>query len=740
VLQRDRGTMTFNGTFYFSQPIGGRVTGAVFVGQGTFRAEIPPSDFETAHVKRMLGADVVESDFKTAVLRFSDDTFSLIGKNRTEGVGDSNAKKLAVQHNAQLLEETGANIAARLALSIANNESPGFFAVTFDGGKRERFNFVLDYQTRIPTDYFVINGGEKGIIFAYRGVLYGNDVWMAFYSLEDYKSRVVAYSDVYDLIDIESYKMTVDLRTPKSKLGLRATIGGASRINGARMLTFTIGGSLGEYDKARLKKQMRVKNVRIGGTQLSFSQEDWESGFTVFLDTPLNAGDKFELELDIEGDFIRQPGTLVETHYPRSNESWYPHHGYLDRATYDMTFWHSKSLKVAANGVRISEALSLEDKDVMITRYALNIPVSMVTFALAPFKRQVEEIKWDNGDKPIPLEYNSVTFVPIKEDFILAELNNSVRYFHALFGKYPYESYGAAYHPFGFGQGFPSMLMIPGTDYANKYTFAFIAHETAHQWWGNIVAWRSYRDQWLSEGFAEYSGVLYTGFRQDPKAARSLVDEMRRSLKDPPETKTGIGKGKLYEVGPIILGHRLDSSKSYGAYQALIYNKGALVVRMLHFMFTDPATGNGDAFFAMMTDFVERYRNKVASSDDFRNVANEHFGKTPIAKRFGVTDLNWFFHQWVYQNGMPNYTLQYTLEDQPDGSVMLSGSIIQENVPDDWAMVLPLVIDLGNKRVGMSPVLALGPKRPFKLKLPSRPQSIELDPDRWILSEKTSSK
>ncbi|MBK7705449.1 MAG: hypothetical protein IPJ30_06610 [Acidobacteria bacterium] len=740
VLQRDRGVMTFTGTFYFTSAFAGRVTGAVFVGQGSFKADVPPSDFEKANVKRMIGADVVESDFKTAILRFSDDTFDIIGKTRSDGAGDESARKLAADFNPRLLKETGANIASRVALSIVNNETPGFFCATFDGGKRERFSFLLDHQTRIPTAFFEINGGEKGMIFAYRGSIYGNDIWMAFYNLDDYQRRIVAYSDQNDLVDIESYRMTIDLRTPKTKLGLRTTMVMSALIDNVRAITFSVGESLGEFDDSRLKKQLRLKTVRYAGSTQGFVQEDWEGGFTVFLGTGLKAGQKFEFEMDLEGDFVRQPGTYAETHYPRDNSTWYPHHGYLDRATYDMTFWHSKSLKIAANGVRQSETLSPEDKDVMQTRYTLNIPVSFVTFALAPFKRQSEEIKWDNGDKPILLEYNSVTFIPIKEDFILAELNNSVRYFHALFGKYPYENYGAAYHPFGFGQGFPSMLMIPDTDYANKYTFAFIAHETAHQWWGNIVAWRSYRDQWLSEGFAEYSGVLYTAFRKDPKAARTLVDQMRDSLKRPPETRTGIGKGKLFEVGPVILGHRLDTSKTYGAYEALIYNKGALILRMLHFLFTDPNTGNGDAFYAMMKDFVERHRNKVASTDDFRRVAGEHFGRTPIGKRFGITDLDWFFHQWVYESGMPSYSMEYTLEDQPDGSVMLSGTISQENVPDDWAMVLPVVIDLGNKRVGMSPVAALGPKRPFKLKLPSRPQSVELDPDRWVLSEKTTSK
>jgi aminopeptidase N len=54
-------------------------------------------------------------------------------------------------------------------------------------------------------------------------------------------------------------------------------------------------------------------------------------------------------------------------------------------------------------------------------------------------------------------------------------------------------------------------MMIPAADRDSKYTYVFIAHETAHQWWGDMVSWRSYRDQWLSEGFAEYSGILYTG-------------------------------------------------------------------------------------------------------------------------------------------------------------------------------------------------------------------------------------
>src|SRR5689334_6356294 len=244
-------------------------------------------------------------------------------------------------------------------------------------------------------------------------------------------------------------------------------------------------------------------------------------------------------------------------------------------------------------------------------------PVALVTFALGPFKRYTDSIKWEKGGAPTPLEFNSLPgdYLPIKEDFILAELNNAVRYFTVLFGDYPYPTFGAAFHPFGFGQGFPTLLMIPSADRASKFTHAFIAHETAHQWWGNIVAWRSYRDQWLSEGFAEYSGVLYAGkrAREGAKAASDLIKEMRESLKDSPRTSQGIGSGRLNDIGPIILGSRLNTVKSLGAYQVLIYNKGALVLRMLHFLFSNPQTLDDSAFVAMMQDFVAKHRNGAAS-------------------------------------------------------------------------------------------------------------------------------
>jgi Peptidase family M1 domain len=741
VLKRDRGTMTFTGTFYFAAPVEGRVTGAVFEGQGVFHADVPPLAFERANVKRLLGADSVESTFKTAAMRFTDDTFEQLGKTKHDGPPNEQAQKNALEFERRILKETGANISSRLAVSIENNENPGFFFATFDGGQRGRFSYVFDPQMRMPTASFDINGGEKGLVFSHKSEMENNETWLAFYSLGDYEKRYGSYSDLNDLIDITHYAMNIDLRSPNKMMKLHTRISCTVKSSGIKAIPFTIGSDLSEEEGERRTKQMRLKAASIGNMKLTVAQEDWEGGFTVFSSEPLKSGQTLDLDFDLEGDILQRPDKLDEFYYLRSTSSWFPRHGYLDRATMDMTFRHQKKKKVAATGLRVSELPDAEDKDAMITHYVMKDPVPFGVFALGPFVRYNDSIKWDDGSPPTPIEFNSVegSKLALNEKFMLTELNNSVRFFQFLFGKYPYESFGATYHPYNYGQGFATMIMIPDADNGNKTDFQFIAHETSHQWWGNVVSWRSYRDQWLSEGFAEYSGVLYANIRKDHSAELKLIDALRRTLLEKPQTLNSVGKGKLFEVGPIILGHRVTTTKTRGAYQALIYSKGALVLRMLHFLFTNPDTGKGDEFYTMMKDFVERYRNKAASTDDFKRVANEHFVSTPVAKQFGLDDLNWFFQQYVYETDLPSYKLEYQMTDQPGGGVILNGNVIQENAREKWFMPLPLKLTFDGGRTAYTNLAAFGPKMPFILKLPSRPQKIELDPEKWILSEKTSS-
>lgn len=736
VLERDRTRLTFTGTFYFETPIDGEVYGAAFTGQGSFRSEVPNTPFDRGQVQRMIGADVIESDFSRAVFRFTDDTYDLIGPS-TGATATDDAVRLAAEYEPRLVKQSGMNISARLAVSILNGESPGFFIGEFDGGRLDRFSLLLDSQGRLLNMHFGINGGEKGLVFRYEGDVLGNDVWAAFYAAEDYAAGRADLGNAFDLVDTLHYDMDIDVDDPGDRLGVEAQIRVQSRVDGLRAIPFAVSESLPESgpDK-RDDHGMRLTSVSAGdGRGASGVQEPWEGSLTVFLDEPLNQGEELTVTIGVEGDFlINETNVSVNNFYPIVNAEWYPRHGYLDRATFQMTFHHKEDHRVASTGV--AETLEDPDGEGSITRWRFEEPVALVSFAVGVFDFYEETGLIED----VPVSFYSIRSQRLDEEFVAAEMANAINYFSAMFGPYPYPTFAGTQHPRNFGQGFPSLLLMPAASTGNRDTFKFIAHETAHQWWGHIVAWRSYRDQWLSEGFAEYSGILYTGLRDGDRSERELLELARLSLKNPPVTTRGIGSGRLADIGPLILGLRLNSSQTLGAYQTLIYNKGALVLRMLHFLFSDPTTGDDEGFFTMMGDFVERHRNSWATTESFAEVANAHFRNAPLARMTGVTDLNWFFQEWVYDTPLPSYRMEYTLVDQPDGTVIARGRILQENAPEGFFMPLPVTISFDGDLVARWPVFANGEEFPFEIPLPQRPRRLELDPDWWVLSEETSTR
>jgi len=108
---------------------------------------------------------------------------------------------------------------------------------------------------------------------------------------------------------------------------------------------------------------------------------------------------------------------------------------------------HPKKLRIASGGLRVSETPDADDKDAMVTKYSMKQPVPLVTFALAPFERHTQTVRFDKAAWATRYRSSSTrcpeSVMAIKEDFILAELDNSLRLLHTLFGKYPYPTFGA---------------------------------------------------------------------------------------------------------------------------------------------------------------------------------------------------------------------------------------------------------------------------------------------------------
>jgi aminopeptidase N len=202
----------------------------------------------------------------------------------------------------------------------------------------------------------------------------------------------------------------------------------------------------------------------------------------------------------------------------------------------------------------------------------------------------------------------------------------------------------------------------------------FRAHEVAHQWWGNGVSFRTYRDQWLDEGLADYSALLYLrNVRMNDDKFEDILDDYRKEIRK-----------RAREAGPIDLGRRTATSENPDDYSTIVYKKGAWVVHMLRGLFTEPGTNDDEAFISMMGDFYSSHRGGLVSTDDLQTVVEQHLG----------SGMDWFFDQWVRGTALPTYEFAHRAEAVPDGGFEVHLRVVQRDVPESFLMIVPLAIEL----------------------------------------------
>jgi aminopeptidase N len=297
-----------------------------------------------------------------------------------------------------------------------------------------------------------------------------------------------------------------------------------------------------------------------------------------------------------------------------------------------------------------------------------------------------------------------------------------LRIYNSYFGKLPYSRIAMTQQPAGFfGQAWPTLVYMPYTAFldptqrhnlfgssqaAGDVFWQYVGpHEVAHQWWGHVIGWSSYRDQWMSEGFAEFSASLWVQKVKGINKFVSFWEEQRKMIVEPQLATKG---RKPYTIGPITAGYRLNSGKTGGAARFLIYPKGAYVLHMLRMLMYDSRdkTGDPDARFkAMMQEFVKNYFNQDVSTEQFKRIVEKHM--TPEMDLDGNRRMDWFFNQWVYGTEVPAYKFEYQL-NVAGGKPILSGRITQSGVSDNFRMRVPIWLDSGKGWVRLGAATLVG--------------------------------
>ena len=725
-LKRDVGTFTLkSGRISFLPPVLGRVAVGVFVGEGEFALE-PALYIERDYLKMVTEKETFAEPFSRLVLYFSDSTYDEI-KQQGQAAGAADNPLLDalkdVQNRMRDRERgAGENIEAEILIDLYNSKRTPSFNAFIDGKKRHQLSYhIRPYGALDCEEVLLVNSDWQA---KDAGFLYASHLETEF------KNKTASSSEDTRVVDAEHYKIENAIKGDKLTANAECTL--SALTDGERML------SIG------LLPDLRVSRVLLGDKEIDFIQEDKkkDGSFYVILPEALTKGRKYKLTVEYQGEkvlFDAGGGNFAIG----ARTSWYPNvNTFKDRATFDLTFKVPKQFTLVSVGKKVKE---WQDGDFAASQWVSETPLAVAGFNYGKFKMQ----ELTDETTKYKIEGYAVSEMPdgLRNTGIggmaptrligqsLTEAQNSMRIFTHFFGPLPYGRVAITQQPqANFGQSWPTLVYMPLLAYMdatqrwmltgsiNNQLSEFVdevnAHEVSHQWWGHIVGWSSYRDQWLSEGFAFFSAGLYL------KMTEQKPDKYLNYWKHAQEeiTKKNEFSLRATDVAPVWMGYRGGFFKYPRAYQVTAYRKGGFVLHMLRQMMWDAKEGD-KAFIAMMQDFVKTYYNQNASTEDFKGVAEKHM--TPKMDLAGNKKLDWFFLQWVYGKEVPRYKLEYNLTPQ-EGKTQLTFTLTQSEVSQGFGMRVPIYLDYEGKmiRLGEVPIIGNSTTQEVKVMLDQKPKRV----------------
>lgn len=778
-----------DGTIGFTEAIDGQITGAFFEGDGEILL-IPPDRVERRSLGLFAKAGILEERFSTAYFRFNDDTAGALEKFlRPEEDEDKQAFLSKWSGTVKNLAEADS---LRLTISFLNGTRPdGSFVRPADdqtlrarifGGQFGVFDIFFDTlsQEQISVAQFTHAAGGAGFY----------NVWTSFPMRS---RRVSAHSrtstpaastatpgteEAQDrLVDISSYAIKTEIK-PDNQLDCDAVVTMKVREGGDRVLL---------WELSRYLKVMRVEadgkpldflqNEAIEGTSLARRGNDVMA--TVFPE-PLQAGQEIHLHFQYSGSVLADAGGGLM--YVGARGIWYPNRG-MDPAKFSLEFRYAAGSTLVATGKRVSEETN---NGMVVTRWASERPLPMAGFNLGQYKRTASNsgpvqvavyagkgMERDFPKMEVPVLANSkapglgqlqgrammqqMAPSPVAAEDVGTRVSKALDYLTQQLGPYPYSSLSLTQMPGRTSQGWPTLIFLSSYSFLSPeelqqmklpeyeglfYSYLVPIHESAHEWWGDLVGWKSYRDQWLSEALANYS-ALSALEKTNPQFVHRAMEQYREALLK--KNENGV---PTLEAGPVTLGIRLYSSEFPDGYDTISYGRGTWLFLMLHSMFRDAETlqkkspassekGSGeDLFFRTLRKICQQYAGRQMTNADVERAFEENL---PVSLRFeGKQSLSWFFDEWVNGTAIPKLEFS-NLKFTPERTgTLVSGTILQKEAPPELVTSVPLYAVITDKKqpILVARVFADGNETAFRIKAPAGTRKLLIDPYQTVLTRK----
>jgi aminopeptidase N len=304
------------------------------------------------------------------------------------------------------------------------------------------------------------------------------------------------------------------------------------------------------------------------------------------------------------------------------------------------------------------------------------------------------------------------------------DIDSSIRFYEKLNGPFPFQKLGVSQIPGAFGQGWPGLLYISTFSFLppeaqqraglsergqEHFTELVPFHEVAHQWWGNLVGWSVYRDQWIDEALANYLALLFADSQKNANhSLRVWLTRYRQRLVE----KLPSAEQPAADIGALDLGNRLNSSKSPEGFEQIIYGKGSWVIHMVREMLRQPGAKDPDArFIALLHTLASKYAYRALSSADLQREIESVM--TPSMDLDGGRSMEWFFEDWVRGTGVPHYRVEFSVHHSEKG-IVVRGKLFQH----------PTLLGV---------VIAAGPETAFHFTTQAAPSKIVIDPHMTLL-------